>query len=325
MKIVDSIYGEFDIEPIIQDLINTKEVQRLKKVHQGGANYLTNPKWNVTRYEHSIGTMLLVKILGGSLEEQIAALLHDISHTAFSHLVDLVLDNKSEDYHEKIYKKILNKSEIPEILIKYNYNPNEILFDEKKWTILEKASPDLCADRIDYTLRDMLQYGDITKTEVNKFIENLIVYNGEIILNNIEVAEWFTATYYKEVIDFFMHPLNVYSNAILSKTIQRALNIGEINISDLETNDEILLNKLKKVQNKEILELISKIHKEVYVESNELNYDIHQTQKIRLIDPIVLIDGNTVRASSISKKIQKENKIALERSKKGAFIKIIKC
>lgn len=325
MKIVDSIYGEFDIDLIIQDLINTKEVQRLKRVHQGGANYLTNPKWNVTRYEHSIGTMLLVKILGGSIEEQIAALLHDISHTAFSHLVDLVLDNKSEDYHEKIYKKIMNESEIPEILIKYNYNPNEILFDEKRWTILEKSSPDLCADRIDYTLRDILQYGGITKIEINKFIESLIVHNGEIVLNNIEAAEWFTSTYYKEVIDFFMHPLNIYSNAVLAKVIQRALDIGEINISDLETDDEVLLNKLKRIQNKEILELISKIHKDVYVESNELNYDIHQIQKLRLIDPMVLIEGKTVRASSISTKIEKENKIALERSKKGAFIKIIKC
>lgn len=325
MKIVDSIYGEFDVEPIIQDLINTTEVQRLKKVHQGGANYLTNPNWNVTRYEHSIGTMLLVKILGGSIEEQIAALLHDISHTAFSHLVDLVLENKYEDYHEKIYKKILNESKIPEILIKYNYNPNEILFNEKRWTILEKASPDLCADRIDYTLRDMFQYGGITKTEINKFIEDLIVYNGEIILNNIEIAEWFTETYYKEVIDFFMNPLNVYSNQILSKAIQKALSSGEINKNDLETDDEILLNKLKKTQNKEILELISKIHEGIHVEYSELNYDIHQTQKIRLIDPMVLIDGKVVRASSISKKIQKENKIALERCKKGAFIKIIKC
>ncbi|MCR8746338.1 HD domain-containing protein [Romboutsia lituseburensis] len=308
MKIVDSIYGEFKIEPIIQDLINTKEVQRLKKIHQGGANYLTNSTWNVTRYEHSIGTMLLVKILGGSVEEQIAALLHDVSHTAFSHLVDLVLENEDEDYHEKIYKKMINESQIPEILIKYNYNPNEILFDEKRWTILEKSSPDLCADRIDYTLRDMFQYKGITKIEINKFIESLIIYNGEIVLNNIEIAEWFTETYYKEVIDFFMNPLNVYSNQILSKAIQKALSSGEINKNDLETDDEILLNKLKKTQNKEILELISKIHEGIHVEYNELNYDIHQTQKIRLIDPMVLIDGKAVRASSISKKIQKKIK-----------------
>ncbi len=38
--------------------------------------------------------MMLVNRLGGSLEEQIAALLHDVSHTAFSHVIDYVLEQK---------------------------------------------------------------------------------------------------------------------------------------------------------------------------------------------------------------------------------------
>lgn len=50
-----------------------------------------NKEWNVTRFDHSVGVMLLVKKLGGSVEEQIAGLLHDVSHTAFSHVVDYVL------------------------------------------------------------------------------------------------------------------------------------------------------------------------------------------------------------------------------------------
>jgi HD superfamily phosphohydrolase len=37
--------------------------------------------------------MLLVRRLGASLEEQIAALLHDVSHTAFSHVIDSVDHN----------------------------------------------------------------------------------------------------------------------------------------------------------------------------------------------------------------------------------------
>ncbi len=62
MMILDSIYGKFNVEPIFEELINTKEVQRLKNIHQGGASYLVNPKWNVTRYEHSIGTMIFIRI-----------------------------------------------------------------------------------------------------------------------------------------------------------------------------------------------------------------------------------------------------------------------
>ncbi|MGL5329866.1 MAG: HD domain-containing protein, partial [Peptostreptococcaceae bacterium] len=173
MKITDSIYGEFEIEGIFKQLIETKEVQRLKGVHQGGASYLINPKWNVTRYEHSIGTMLLIRLLGGTIEEQIAGLLHDISHTAFSHVIDFVLKNNEEDYHEKIYDKIIEESDIPQILSKYGYNYKDILFDESKWTILEKSAPKLCADRIDYTLRDMYHYGFIEDEEVKCFLSNL--------------------------------------------------------------------------------------------------------------------------------------------------------
>lgn len=90
MLVNDEIYGEYEVEAVLQDLIQSKPVQRLKGIHQGGASYLVNPKWNVTRYEHSMGVMLLIRRLGGSIEEQIAGLLHDVSHTAFSHVIDFV-------------------------------------------------------------------------------------------------------------------------------------------------------------------------------------------------------------------------------------------
>ena len=57
MRIEDKIYGKFEVEGVLEELINTKVVQRLKNIHQGGASYLVNPNWNVTRYEHSIGTI----------------------------------------------------------------------------------------------------------------------------------------------------------------------------------------------------------------------------------------------------------------------------
>ena len=113
MFIYDEIYGEFEVDKVLEELILSKPVQRLKGIHQGGASYLVNEKWNVTRFDHSIGTMLLIKILGGSLEEQIAGLLHDVSHTAFSHVIDFVFENKEEDYHEKIYSSVIKESEIP--------------------------------------------------------------------------------------------------------------------------------------------------------------------------------------------------------------------
>jgi uncharacterized protein len=210
MKIYDEIYGEFEVEEILEELINSAPVQRLKGIHQGGASYLVNPKWNVTRFEHSIGLMLFIRLVGGTIEEQIAGLLHDVSHTAFSHVIDFVVDNKEEDFHETIYEKVINQSEIPSILKKYDVNIKKMM-NMDNWTILERPLPLLCADRIDYTLRDMYRYMDIDREGINHFLRSLQMVDGHICINSIEMAEWFTELYYKEVIDFFLHPPGLFT------------------------------------------------------------------------------------------------------------------
>lgn len=155
MKIKDSIYGTFEVEEVLEELMLCEAVQRLKGVYQGGASYIVNPEWDVTRYDHSVGVMLLIRKLGGTLEEQIVGLLHDVSHTAFSHVVDAVFENAEEDYHEDIYENIIRDSTIPSILERHGYQSDELLFDIEQWTLLERSAPELCADRVDYTLRDM--------------------------------------------------------------------------------------------------------------------------------------------------------------------------
>lgn len=63
MKITDSIYGDDEIDGILEELIFSHPVHRLKGVYQGGASYFVNQKWNDTSCEHSIGVMILKKNL----------------------------------------------------------------------------------------------------------------------------------------------------------------------------------------------------------------------------------------------------------------------
>lgn len=322
MRIEDNIYGEFEIEGVLEELINTKVVQRLKNIHQGGASYLVNPNWNVTRYEHSVGTMIFIKMIGGSIEEQIAGLLHDISHTAFSHVVDFALNKSNEDYHEEIFEKIVEASDIPKILTKYGYDYKDILYNEKKWTLLERSAPALCADRIDYTLRDMYSYGYISLVAIKNFLDSLEVKDGEIVINSINAAEWFVNTYYKEVIDFFLNPLGIYANDRLSKAIKFALNLNEITLDDLLKDDNYVLNILKNSKNEEVISLIKSLNYDVKVVEDKDKYDIHQINKLRLIDPTVIIDGITSRASEKSTLIKILGEKAMQKSKEGVFVKI---
>ncbi|WP_243298415.1 HD domain-containing protein [Bacillus litorisediminis] len=321
--IKDPIYGSFELEPVLTDLLQSRPVQRLRGVHQGGSSYLVNPKWNVTRYEHSVGVMLLVKRMGGSIEEQMAALLHDVSHTAFSHVSDFALRNLEEDYHEQIFRRVIEESEIPDILHNYGYTTEQIFNDFSKWTILEQPSPDLCADRIDYTIRDQFHYFDLNIEEIQKLLESLTVQNGLLCFKTLEAAERFTKLYYQEVIDFFMDPLNAYGNWKLSIAIRLGLRKKILKMDDLLKDDQGVWSILQQSKDPDMRQIMRQIHPNVDVVTDEKNYDYSIKNKPRLLDPMVVHNGITVRASAISKVVGKLNETAIERFKRGARIRVV--
>ncbi|MGE6552214.1 HD domain-containing protein [Bacillus mycoides] len=323
MIISDVLYGEFEVDKVLEELILSKSVQRLKGIHQNGASYLINENWNVTRFDHSVGVMLLIKKLGGSVEEQIAGLLHDVSHTAFSHVIDYVFDNRNESYHEEIFSSVVKNSEIPAILVKHDYNYEDILLDDSNWTLLERSAPELCADRVDYTLRDMCTYGYTSLEEVHSFLEDLIAVNGKMVLQSIEMAEWFTKTYYKEVIDFFMKPMNIYGNDMLAKTLKLALHKKIIHPDDFLLEDHELITKLQLCKDQEVDALLRKVHPSIEVKEDRDEYDLHQKNKVRLIDPPLLREGEVVRSSVISEKIRQMSDIAYEKAIRGMYVKVI--
>ncbi|PDZ02857.1 hypothetical protein COE20_03975 [Bacillus cereus] len=323
MVISDVIYGEFKVDQVVEELMLSKPVQRLKGIHQAGASYLMSEKWNVTRFDHSVGVMLLVKKLGGSVEEQIAGLLHDVSHTAFSHVIDYVFDNEDESYHEEIFSSVVKNSEIPAILSKYGYNYEDILLDDSKWTLLEKSAPELCADRVDYTLRDMHTYGYISLEEVHSFLEDVIAVDGKMVLQSIEAAEWFTETYYKEVIDFFMKPMNIYGNDMLAKTLKLALHKKVIHADDFLLEDDELISKLQHWSDPEVHALLRKVHPNVKVKEDKNDYDLYQKNKVRLIDPPLLHEGEVVPSSVVSEKIKQMSEVAYEKAVRGMYVKVI--
>ena len=84
MRWQDRVYGETEIaDPALLGLIGAPTFQRLRGVRQAGPSAIAFPFKDVTRFEHSLGVHVLLRRLGASRKEQVAGLLHDISHTAF--------------------------------------------------------------------------------------------------------------------------------------------------------------------------------------------------------------------------------------------------
>ncbi|MGG1073729.1 hypothetical protein ABE178_28475, partial [Priestia megaterium] len=266
------------------------------------------------------GVMLLIKKLGGSIEEQIAGLLHDISHTAFSHVIDFVLDNPEQDFHDQIFEKTIQSSEIPSVLRKHGFNLLSILPIEK-CSLLEQPLPSLCADRLDYTLRDLSTYNMISLDEACKFVDELKVVDSKICLKTVKATEWFVKAYYTEVIDFFLHPSNVYGYAILTDILKIAMAKQIIHFDDLLSDDETVWKKLIDSTDHKVLQKMKDISKKVI--NDERDYDIHQKKKVRIIDPFVLV-GNVrmKKATELSPKVRELNEYALEKSLKGTFVRV---
>lgn len=243
IKVNDPIYGTFELPEIFEDLLNTKAVRRLEGVHHSGAIFLVNANISHSRLEHSIGVMLLIRILGGTELEQIAGLLHDLSHTAFSHVGDYVFDNREEDYHEQIFESVILNSEIPAVLIKHGYEAEQIL--NGTFNILEQPLPLLCADRLDYTLRDAMHARLITRQHAKSFLSSITLQNDAIVVNSEEYADWINHIYKRLNNEVFNAPLYVYANQQLAMLIREFLKNGKMLESDLLRDDTFILNKIR--------------------------------------------------------------------------------
>jgi uncharacterized protein len=323
MQIADRLYGCFEVEGVLADLIRSAPVQRLKWIHQGGAGYLVKPEWNVTRYEHSVGVMLLIRRLGGSLEEQIAGLLHDVGHTAFSHVVDYVYGEGKENLHERWHRRIWQESEIYAILRKHGFHPESIL--SGNWTLLEKPLPDLSADRIDYTLRDRVRYGGLSLSEVERFLGDLSVGPEGIGVSSTKMAEWFVDRYVEEVIDFFLDPLNAYAQLTLAEAIRRSLDIGLLRFDDWFLDDGQVIQKMRTGGDEHVSALLDRLREGIRVEEAEQAAGLHFRSKPRMVDPLIYRSdppGAAVRASAVSERVREKIEYARRRSLQGVYIKV---
>lgn len=173
-------------QEILLALVGTAEFQRLRRIRQMGVSSLTFHGAEHSRFTHSLGAYCVAKRMLESLERHrefeelftplgekrkeilIGALLHDIGHAPFSHLLEktFVPQNASADYpknHEGWTVKIIN-----------GIFSNERLGGEVDWQFVcslygksgvdneiarDIISSQLDADRLDYLLRDSYAAG----------------------------------------------------------------------------------------------------------------------------------------------------------------------
>jgi HD superfamily phosphohydrolase len=292
MNYDDPIYGDVTIdEPVLQALIQSQAVQRLHDVLQHGITGLIGVTTPITRFEHSLGAMLLVRRLGGPLQEQIAALLHDVSHTAFSHVIDYVLDGHDEQsYHDEMKEAYMATTDLPGILEQYGYNWIDFV-DEETFPLLEQPAPRLCADRIDYFLRDSIGLGLATQADIDLAVAHLVVRDGRIALNNLSIAQWFGNTFMQADDASWANFREVGLYELTAQAIRRGLEMGAIVQDDFWLTDEVLWQELHAHDDAQLQTLLSQVSLETEFVWDEANPTFSVSTKLRAIDPDVWHEG----------------------------------
>jgi HD superfamily phosphohydrolase len=288
----DPVYGKIEItEPVLLDLINTQAMQRTRGVLQHGVSALVGVTVPTSRFDHSLGVMLLVRRLGAGLEEQIAALLHDVSHTAFSHVIDYVFDgHDTQSYHEEKKLPYVSGTDIPATLAKHDYNWLDFM-DEENFTLLEQDLPHLCADRLDYFLRDSRDLGLATDDEVAWALAHLRAYEGLIVSNNLDSARWLGYTFIAADKASWANFREVGLYELAARAIRRGLEIGVLDEADIWGTDQPAWKKLQASRDSQLQYNLRRVHADTHFEWDEQQPEFRVSTKLRSIDPDVLIDG----------------------------------
>jgi HD superfamily phosphohydrolase len=276
-SIIDPIYRRVEISELEQLVINTPEMARLRRIQQLGLADLAFPGANHTRFEHSVGTLFIAdkmaKALGLSQEEivkiRMAALLHDVGHCAFSHVVESVLkrnplyqpviNGKNFLNHEMFTKYIISNSfhTKPEIAA----HAGAPFFEEiaqmaigevdavSKPYLAQIISNDIDADRIDFLLRDSYHTGvSLGLVDLDQIIGSMSLHNGRVILGGSEsydedmaltAAESMLiarAHHYSAIIH---NPKTQGARVMLLHALEKALGLYEKSGNDVKTIMEI--------------------------------------------------------------------------------------
>ena len=301
-----TVWGEKTVCSDVMPVINSGVMQRLKKIDQAGAaRYLGVKLPPFSRFEHSVGVYALLKKAGVSSREQVAGLLHDASHTVFSHVGDYIWAHNINDYNneslqDKIHINYLRKNKIEQVLKSIGMKIEDADIEKNDYKALEQSLPDMCADRIQYNIHTGLIMKMIDKKDVKEILNNLEFKGGKWFFKDAVIARKFAnlSLYFTQ--NFWGAKWNTTMNIHFANALKRAIKIKLISKDELFSTDDIILNKLLKSDDKIIKANLQQCDKPLNKIDGKQYTPEKFYPKFRGIDPLVKWNsGNFVRLSEI--------------------------
>ena len=235
----DAIHDYIHVDHlIIWRLINSKEMQRLRRIKQLGGTYQVFQSAEHSRFVHSLGVyqvvrrMLETECLTNALSDydklcvMCAGLLHDIGHGPFSHSFEGVFEENHEDMTVRM---ILEKSEVHDILVSlYKQLPQDVAsiiqHTHPNRILIQMVSSQLDADRMDYLLRDSYMSGTTYgHFDMSRILRTMRIRDGKIVYkeSGVQAIENYILARYHMYWQVYYHPTARSYEHLLQSVFQR--------------------------------------------------------------------------------------------------------
>lgn len=189
----------------------------------------------------------------------------------------------------------LKKSDLSESLDN-SYSINNLL-NHKNFTILEQPAPFLCADRGDYSARDMIALGLVDQLFTKQYYEELdLSPENKIFIKSKNFAFEFGRKCIELDRLFYGSTRNLGINHLGAKCIKRALEIGVIQVEEFDIgNCGDLWKKIKNCKDDIMRSHLLVLEKETeYIKSKSDLSCFKEVENSRFLDGYLLISENII-------------------------------
>ena len=229
-------------------------VQRLKGIGMTcGSEYTHFPEFihcrPYTRFDHSMGVALIVWHFTKDKAQALSGLLHDVSTPVFAHVIDFANgDHMTQESTEELTQELIRKDPVLLDILRINGLSVSEIEDYHLYPIADNHAPMLCADRLEYTLGNAVNFGILNEQAIQILYNDLLAGinesgQQELIFRNPEKALLFAETAL-QCSRIYVCDADRYAMQILSEIIVDAIKTGTLSSEDLYTTENIVIAKL---------------------------------------------------------------------------------
>ncbi|MEM2933297.1 MAG: HD domain-containing protein [Halobacteria archaeon] len=249
----DPIHGYIELDDLALALIDTPEMQRLRRIKQLGFSNLVYPGANHTRFEHSLGTFYLAELLlrkiaieseGEEIKNAIraAALLHDIGHGPYSHATEQLLQRYLRRGGHEDVALIFKKSEVGKVLDRFGLSAFDVAQNiAGKTSYGQILNSELDVDRMDYLVRDAhytgVAYG---LADIERLIQQMKMHEGKLVVleGGVQAAESLLVSRFLMHPAVYFHHVSRIAETMFVRSLEFMIEAGGLKAEELRKLDD---------------------------------------------------------------------------------------